>query len=236
MAKVMLIRHGQSANNAKAEHLRVCDPGLTGTGQLQALATAKALATYRVTQLFCSPFLRSLETMRPIAREREMKPHIHVELCEQGGCYSGHLPGQRLGQPGMGRTVLKENYSGWTIDERITESGWWHAPYETYELAKARSQRIKTWLETVAIQSDLKSSSAAQDSSAHSPVIILVIHADFIRHLVMSMLGEHWQTEHFIQLGPIGNGSISLLDFSDHKWVLHSFNSTSHLSFDLLSQ
>jgi 2,3-bisphosphoglycerate-dependent phosphoglycerate mutase len=222
MSRVMLIRHAQSANNAKPEHERVSDPDLTELGRAQAEATARALSSYTIKQLYCSPFLRALETTRPIARGRDCSPFIHCELFEQGGCYSGHLPGQKVGQPGMGCHELANRYSGWCIDPRIAEQGWWSRPYESAEESLLRAGRVRQWLEAEVID--------GSDS-----LVTLVIHADFKRHLLMQLLGPSWSSPIDRQLGPLHNAGISLLEYSQSNWLLLSYNSTSHLSSNLLS-
>ncbi len=118
MSKVLLIRHAQSANNAKPESQRVCDPGITELGLQQAQRTAQTLAAHEIRDLYCSPFLRSLETTRPIATISNCAPIIRADLFEEGGCYSGHLPGQKKGEPGMGRAQLQNRFPAgrWTIE------------------------------------------------------------------------------------------------------------------------
>ena len=93
MPYILLVRHAQSANNALPVHLRVCDPGLTPLGYQQAEATARALTDYPIRTLYCSPFLRSLETTQAVANGTGKNPVIHGDLFEQGGCYSGHVAG-----------------------------------------------------------------------------------------------------------------------------------------------
>lgn len=83
MPQLYLIRHGQSENNARAgESTRTADPGLTHTGQVQAVRVASHLTRevdrtdvrdgfvteggYRIGRLFCSPMLRALQTAQPI--------------------------------------------------------------------------------------------------------------------------------------------------------------------------
>ena len=57
----------------------------------------------------------------------------------------------------------------------------------------------------------------------------LIIHADFKRLLVRELLGSAWTNRHDEQLGPLYNAGISLLEFSEGRWVLRMFNAVSHL-------
>jgi 2,3-bisphosphoglycerate-dependent phosphoglycerate mutase len=217
MSSILLVRHAQSANNAKPEHERVCDPGITELGQRQAAATATALNSFDVRGLYCSPFLRSLETTRAIADTLSKLPIVRSDLFEQGGCYSGHIDGQERGEPGMGRGELMQRYPGWIIDERIGHEGWWGRPYESPENARRRAQQVVQWLEEHVV-TDCDS------------LDVFVIHADFKRLLLLELLGDLWTKGHDRQLGPLFNAGMSLLKYTGPGWVLHSFNAASHLS------
>lgn len=222
MSSILLIRHAQSANNAKPEHERVCDPDITELGKRQAAATAVALATYEVRHVYCSPFLRSLETARPIAHKLQKSPIIRGDLFEQGGCYSGHIDGQECGEPGMGCNELRLRYPGWEIDERIGNQGWWGKPYESSEQARRRASQVASWIH----------------DRVHTPddqLDVFVIHADFKRLLLFELLGNGWTDEHNRQLGSLFNTGMSLLSYDNRRWVLHSFNSVSHLARHELS-
>lgn len=221
MSKVILIRHAQSANNAQPEHLRVCDPSITELGKQQAQATAEALATHNLRRLYCSPFLRSLETTRAIAQRTGLRPHIHAELFEEGGCYSGHLPGQERGEPGMGRSQLSELYPDWEIDQRIADDGWWGQPLESTDQARQRARLIASWLESEALYTN-------------DGVTAMVIHADFKRHLLSALLGSQWQ-QLDAQLGPLHNTGMTMLEYRPTTWIVHCYNSITHLPSAMLS-
>ncbi len=221
MSKVLLIRHAQSANNAKPESQRVCDPGITELGLQQAQRTAQTLAAHEIRDLYCSPFLRSLETTRPIATISNCAPIIRADLFEEGGCYSGHLPGQKKGEPGMGRAQLQNRFPGWQVDDRIAESGWWGREYESTAQAKQRARQVHAWLE-----SDVVTDCDSLD--------VLVIHADFKYHLLEAILGDKWN-EMNLQVAPLYNTSMTLLDKSNVGWRLVSLNSVLHLPTTMLS-
>jgi 2,3-bisphosphoglycerate-dependent phosphoglycerate mutase len=217
MSRIFLIRHAQSANNALPESQRVCDPGLTALGYHQAAATASALITRNVRQIFCSPFLRSLETARVIAQATGCQPEVRSDLFEQGGCYSGYITGAEVGQPGLGAVELASRYPGWRIDGRIASSGWWGRDYETLEQAGQRARSVRAWLEEQVV-------------TQNGTLDILVIHADFKRLLILELLGKnngHFRPELF---GPLLNAGITELEFSRDAWTLHAYNSTSHLN------
>lgn len=60
--ELYLIRHGQSENNARPEHLRVEDALLTELGHQQAGLAAEWIKTIGLDRLFSSPFRRALQT------------------------------------------------------------------------------------------------------------------------------------------------------------------------------
>ncbi len=217
MTQIYLIRHGQSANNAQPEQLRVADPGLTETGEQQAAALAAWFAEHPLTSLYCSPFLRSLETTRPLAELKQMSVRVRSDLFELGGCYSGHELGQEKGEPGMGRSQLARAYPSWDIDESISDSGWWNREYESWEQGKTRAVSVERWL----------ACELAQLPGSH----LLVIHADFKRLLLSTMLNDSTLAQHNIDLAqvPLVNTGITLLEPIENGWKLIEFNSTEHL-------
>ena len=218
---ILLIRHAQSANNALPESQRVPDPGLTELGQQQALGLAAGINRFPVSQLFCSPFRRSLETTRPISQTLKLIPTVHSDIYEQGGCYSGHVPGQLKAAAGMNRVELEQGYPGWEVCETIGPRGWNHGrDYETHSQAQHRAQRVADRL-TNRWLPEFPGEMAA-----------LVIHADFKRILLIALLGtdrwdDHWQ--------PIYNTSITYLQRVGNQWQLVEWNSVLHLAPELIS-
>ncbi len=221
MNSLLLIRHAQSANNALPESQRVPDPGLTELGHRQAQKLAAGINRFRITQLFCSPFRRSLDTTRPVSEVTKLVPRIHAEIYEQGGCYSGHEAGKLLGSPGMNRVELETSYPGWAICETIGPHGWNHGRHYESELeVEQRARRVALWL----------SSQWLQESPAE--MAALVIHADFKRILLEVLLGTSRWTDHS---QPIYNTAVTHLQHVDNKWQLVEWNSTQHLTPDLRS-
>ena len=214
MTKLLLIRHAQSLNNAKPEHLRIPDPGLTDLGHEQAKRAASWLARWEVTQLYSSPFLRALQTVAPISRQLGMSVNIRADIFEQGGCYQGHLPGEEKGEPGMTRSEILRHYPAWDVDGEISDEGWWKSrPFETWEQATVRARRVASWL----------SATIATQDGCHA----IVTHGDFKRILIYALLDDEIDERRF---GPIYNTSITQFVARDGRWVLDSYNTTSHLA------
>lgn len=223
MTEIYLIRHGQSANNAQAEHLRVSDPGLTELGEQQAVALAAWFASHPVDFLYCSPFLRALETTRPLAEIKQLPVRVRADLFELGGCYSGHEVGKKSGEPGLGLSQLRAGYPSWEIDSSIAESGWWGRDFETWEQGRARAAAVAQWL--------------TSDLSTAKGIHVLVIHADFKRLLLEAMFSETQLASQQIDLAgvPLYNTGISYIQFDQGKCSLGGFNSTEHLPSELVT-
>ncbi len=223
MTEIILVRHGQSANNAQAEHLRVPDPGLTQIGLQQAAALATRFDGQHITHLYCSPFLRSLETMRPLADAKQLPVRVRGDLFELGGCYSGHEEGKQRGEPGMGRSQLLAGYPYWEIDELITDNGWWGRGYETLEQGSLRASRVERWLAT----------ELAAIPGRH----ILVIHADFKRLLLEAMQSETQLADRDVDLAevPLYNTGVTQCGYSSNGWHIGDFNCTRHLPNEIIT-
>ncbi len=217
---ILLIRHGQSANNAAAEQLRVCDPDLTELGMRQAARTAAHLAELPITNIYCSPFLRALETARPIADLTQKQVFIHAEIFEQGGCYSGHEGVGRRGEPGMGASQLREKYPGWHVDASISDAGWWGRDYESEEQAELRAERVARWM--------------AEEVVPQNGLSVFVMHADFKQMLIEALLRE--SPEDLARLSePLYNVGISHFERSGKGWTVRRLNCVQHLGHEMIS-
>lgn len=218
MSRVYLIRHGQSGNNAQPEHARVCDPDLTETGRQQAELTAQYLREVAIDHLYCSPFLRALETARPIAAVQQIMARIHADVFEQGGCYSGHRSGEERGEPGLGRSQLLAAYPGWEVDAAIEELGWWGREYENLSQATLRARRVAKWL------TELVTTTPGNYA--------VVIHADFKRLLLFELLPG--QSHQELATAPLYNTGVTSFAW-ESGWQLQKFNSVDHLPPELVT-
>jgi|688.fasta_scaffold00927_19 2,3-bisphosphoglycerate-dependent phosphoglycerate mutase len=215
--RLVLVRHAQSANNALPDHQRVHDPGLTDVGTQQAEQLGDWMQSLPLTALWCSPFKRSLDTTEAIRRRNCLKPFVHIDLHEVGGCYSGYSAVGRKGEAGMGAAELQVYYPDYEIDSRIASDGWWQKrPFETSDLSSQRAVRAILWF-----KSQLQKS---------SDFACAVIHADFKRLLLKQMLVDSSNVE---QWGPIFNAAVTALRWDGEHWKLDYFNSISHLPYPL---
>ena len=221
----LIIRHAQSANNALPEHKRVCDPALTKIGVQQAQLLADRLANLPIRHLYCSGFLRSLETMVPLAKSLRLKPFIHARLYEVGGCYSGYQTGRLRGESGLGRSALKKSYRDWQLDEAIHELGWHHQRQpETDQEAMLRAVEVADWLRNLPADPSCQADAAVEDLRA------MIIHADFKVMLLEALLGPDRRLRH-----EPANTSVSRLRCVGEKWELVDYNNVDHLEADLIT-
>lgn len=218
-----LVRHAQSENNAKPEHERVEDPGLTELGIEQAHRFGDWLASQKdVTapqKIYVSPFYRTLLTSEPTYSQTKIETHIYRDLHEVGGCYAGWHAQNIRGRPGMGRDAIRAKYTHYNIPADYPSHGWWPHPHrESDEAAIERGERV------------------AKDLIAryrHSKTNLLCFtHADFLTVLIAALQKDDTDWE---KAAHIWNTSITTFEINPNDVKLVQYNQAPHLSRDLLS-
>jgi len=154
--------------------------------------------------------------MQFVAEVRAQPVSIWTDLFEQGGCYSGHV--DLRGAPGMNRAEIEIDFPNFAIPDDIGEDGWWMSkPYETWEQAADRAQRIVQRLKNEFGKTD--------------QTIACLIHADFKALLLTEILGNrHSQWSGYYDLL---NTGVTILRFENDEFELVSLNDTSHLNESL---
>lgn len=221
LPSLLLIRHAQSENNALEEQFRVPDPNITNLGVEQSKKLAAVVSKLNPTVIYCSPFLRSLETTRWIAEKSPVLPMVRQDIYEQGGCHSGYQPGNRVAVAGVNRTTLADKYQGWKLDERITDRGWYDLDhYESEDESRERAKRVRKWFEG--------------ESNTHGDQdrVAMIIHADFKLRLLEAFL-EDDSIE--AKLGDIINTSMTRLSRSKGRWRIDYWNVFTHLDHHEIS-
>lgn len=141
--ELFLIRHAQSANNAKPASQRVEDPPLTELGHTQCTHLARRVTALGIDRLITSPFRRALQTAEYLRRATGVAPSVQVELHESGGCVAGVEPPAMVGRPGLTRAEILHEYPQYDVDPVIDGQGWWRSqPYESDEEALQRAARL----------------------------------------------------------------------------------------------
>ena len=144
--RVLIIRHAESVNNVMAQGLdyddymeqRSADPSITELGFAQVKLLTEHLAgdgtpppdapdhgkgRYGITDLYCSPMLRSLQTAYPIAQALEIPLTIWPDIHEHGGMFTGNpRTGDKLViDPGLTRRAIQKSFPGVIMPESITD-------------------------------------------------------------------------------------------------------------------
>jgi broad specificity phosphatase PhoE len=234
--ELYLIRHAQSTNNALTnQEDRGCDPPLTDLGRRQAELLAQHLATgtqrepstadghdrrgYGITQLYCSPMWRALQTAQPVGQALGLAPEVWIETHEQGGIYLDRgEAGGIVGHPGKTKAEILEEFPDYTLPEGITEQGWWNQGYEDRACCIARAIRV---------------AQALYEQSDSDERIAIVSHAAFIGALLKAILNQ--LPGHGIWYRQC-NTAISRIDFSsDGRLHVRYLNRLDHLPPELIT-
>ena len=212
-----LIRHGQSANNLLAEQLnegpgqisfetymkqRVAEPPLTEMGEKQAKRLGTFISDVAITRLYCSPMLRTMQTMQPVADALGCDPSVWLELHEHGGIFlRPAADAEAVGFPGLSRAEMSAMFPGYRLDG-IGESGWWHGAEEDRASCHARALRVAEALHLMAKESDEEEGIAA------------VSHGTFLDSLLKALLGRLPGNEIYFNHH---NTGITRVDFSTSR-------------------
>ena len=217
------------------------DPPLTELGQWQAEILAQHLATgaiqdfvpgaapdstraierkgYGITSLYCSPMLRSLQTVKPVKETLGLVPQVWGDIHERGGMFLEH--GEDLvsvGYPGMTRPEILAEYPDYQLPPGITEEGWWNRDREDPPTAGGRAIRVVE---------DLVAMSETEDRVA------IISHGTFMNILFKALLdqlpGNHIYYRH-------NNTGISRISIQRGTTIqVRWLNRLDHLPSDMVS-
>jgi broad specificity phosphatase PhoE len=82
MTRMVLVRHGQPAEEMRGRCYGRLDVGLSATGQLQAERAARFLAEAPLLRIYVSPRMRALESAAPLAELKGMAVDTEVSFRE----------------------------------------------------------------------------------------------------------------------------------------------------------
>jgi len=232
---VLLIRHCQSANNAlinaNLENAkRSSDPGLTALGESQSEALRDLFREKRndgrAREAWTSPMRRCLETSRAIARGLEVRVNVMVDLHEHGGCFDGARGGEVVGERGMTKREIEEEFPGFDVPATM-ERGWWSEERgcESVSDAQRRVEGVADWLWTRA--------RAMASGEEDERELCVVAHGMFIDILLKTLFDAPRTTGKQRSLFCSQNACVHKLHFdvaNDGACVgLQSFNDVSHI-------
>lgn len=248
--ELYIIRHGQSINNALPEDQpRIQDAPLTELGLKQAAHLAAYFAdgknrdpryspstgyaerederTFGITNLYCSPMHRALQTTRPMAAALGLKPEIWIDIHEHGGIYQT-TPDGIIGYPGRTRSQVVADFPDYVVPEAITEQGWWDVALGSEPYHTAAGRAIK-----VAAELRRRASEAPIQPDGRPTRIALISHGTFIDALIKALLNQ-LPSRDFFYLHY--NTGITRVDFVEKgRMLLRYINRIPHLTPDMIS-
>jgi 2,3-bisphosphoglycerate-dependent phosphoglycerate mutase len=210
--RFLLIRHGQSANNARPEAERVHDPSITELGTLQAESVARRLAELPLTRIITSPFRRTLQTAWPSIQATGLPARVWIETHERGGCYRGYRPGEMLGMPGMNREEIDREFPGLELPTELNHEGWWRSQNrESDARTRQRAERLGERI--------------IAEFAGSNEFVAFFTHADFKMTFATEVPEPHGEV-----IACPGNGSFSLFEVEAGRIQLRRFNDTRHIA------
>jgi 2,3-bisphosphoglycerate-dependent phosphoglycerate mutase len=246
MARLYLIRHAQSANNAiwdgsRNQAGRASDPEITALGHRQAEILAEHLAhpqaeprqrpfasdppRYALTQVYCSLMTRSILTAEYIARACGLELQAQPDTFEKHGIYEIDAAGNLQGLPGPGRNYFSDRFARLQLPAEFNDAGWWNRPAEDEASFLLRMKHVVARLREQLQGSD--------------DCIALIAHGDFIDQFVNELMGvvryQPNYDNHWVANWTFHNTSISRIDFVDGANIVVYLNRIDHLPNELVT-
>lgn len=202
--RIVLVRHGETAWNAKGKFQGQARVGLNEIGFQQARQIARAIASMRPTALYSSPLPRTLMTAEEISRE------VCIPVEPLDGIQEANL-GELEGITGQEmRANYSQVYAAWRKDpsEVVFPGG-----------ESMRQLRERAWRAILYIQ------------KAHSVggLVVAVSHNFAIRSILCRFLGLRPSRFHRLR---VDLGSISVLESNSRSHQVLTINDKCHLSPD----
>ena len=248
MARLYLIRHAQSANNAiwdgrgDDQPGRVPDPEVTDVGHRQCQALAEHLvhpqaeprqhpylsenvAHFGLTHVYCSLMTRSILTAEYIASACDLPLQALPDVFEKYGIYDVDANGNLQGLPGPGRDYFSERFPRLALPADFNDAGWWSRPVEDEAAFLLRMQGVVA---------DMHARMTGNDD-----IVALVAHGDFIDQFLNELMGvvRHQPNydNHWVANWTFHNTSISRIDFVNGAHNVVYTNRIDHLPNELVT-
>lgn len=236
--RIYFIRHGQSANNARptVDTPRTHDPILTSLGQQQAERLAQFMTSnpdpvpasleaiegaddsFGISQIYCSPMWRALQTAKPLADALKINPVVWDDIHEQGGVYLVEND-KAIGYPGKTRQEIVNVFPNYVLPATISDQGWWNRDHESWDEAAKRAVDVANRL--------VKMGTESEDT------IAIITHQFFIGMVLKLMAGAPPFNNIYFNLY---NTGITRLDIKPNGVLFFRYmNRVGHLTPELLS-
>ena len=201
--RFFLVRHGETAENARMRYLGTRDEPLTENGMRQALQVADVLSQLPIAVIISSPMRRAADTAAPIQKACGVVLRLDRRLAEGSfGRWEGLSRAEvlDLGNPDA------ELLARWESDPSCAPPGG--------ESINDVQKRV------IRLVEELKEEFAGSS-------VVLVSHVGPIKALLAAALGVSPQASRRLFLDP---GTISVIEWSPHP-LLRLFNSHAHLGW-----
>eukprot|EP00747_Dinoflagellata_sp_TGD_P194705 gnl/TRDRNA2_/TRDRNA2_62429_c0_seq2.p1 gnl/TRDRNA2_/TRDRNA2_62429_c0~~gnl/TRDRNA2_/TRDRNA2_62429_c0_seq2.p1 ORF type:complete len:242 (+),score=38.93 gnl/TRDRNA2_/TRDRNA2_62429_c0_seq2:89-814(+) len=132
--RVLLVRHGESYNNAlldlpgmtpaKWQETRQADPDLSELGDRQAKALGSFLSregAMPIGSLYVSPVKRALQSIQPAAESLGLRAQVWTDCFEFGGIYHESGTSDR----GLSREEMRRQFPFADVPDDVTDKGWY---------------------------------------------------------------------------------------------------------------
>ncbi len=203
-ARLILVRHGETAANREMRYIGSRDDELTNRGKQQAQQLAAALQAFPITAVYSSPRRRAQATAAPIAVAHGLAVSTTEALRESAfGVWEGMSRPEVLAHS----RDYADQLLAWEADPKI-------APPEGESIA-AMHQRVNRYATELCEQHP-------------GETIVLVSHVGPVKALIAATLGVASGVGRHMFLDP---ATISVADWAGDRRILRLFNSHAHLGW-----
>ncbi len=199
MARLLLIRHGQTKLHRADRFWGRTDIELSNTGIRQAEQLRERLARYKIDAFYASTLNRAIATAEIIASRHKVQVTPVAELCE---CSFGYAEGLTFKEIAQKYPELARQLSEWKA-----------VAFPGGESLEQLNRRVSNFLGRL---------------KQHPPesTIAIIAHGGPLRLIVCNMLGlgiEHW-----LQIR-VDHASLSIVETYPQGTIINLLNDTSHL-------
>lgn len=207
MKRIYLVRHGETeANNLK--YVPSKEEPLNDAGFMQAAKLAERISNLKVDSLIVSDYLRTHQTVKPLAEQKKMEPQVNAafgEMFEPTSIHNVLDTDERV-------STYRENRN-----KNIENSDWRFEDGETFIDMQVRVNAARDYLTSLETES-----------------VLVVSHTFFLRFLVASILLDTRETsKSLFQIATtlnLNNTGISYLTYDENKWKVMLVNDHAHFA------